>query len=505
MSLPCRNPSIYEARANDWRVGHLIYQVIVDRFAPTERMAAKAEHYAPPRRLFEWNEPIPAKRTYLGEERVSGGEVIFYGGDLPSLQSRLDYLQQLGVEVLYLNPIFEAFTNHKYDASDYFRIDPQYGTEAELKALAEELHRRGMRLMLDGVLNHIGRRAPMFQRAQSATDAPERDLFLFGEDYPNGYRGWRNVANLPELNLENAAAREMLWGGRDSVVRHYIREVGIDGWRLDVAPDIGPKFLREITDAAHAERADTVVIGETWNYPAEWMECLDGIMNMHCRSLLLELAAGKLSARLMARMLERMIDDAGIEGLLRSHQVLDNHDVPRLTTTVPQPALRRLARVLQFALPGCPVIYYGSEIGMEGGADPTNRSAMRWDLVTDENPELALVRQLVGLRNGNPALRVGDCLVLESEELLSFMRRTADPRETIVVMANPGARTVHETTAMRDSFFMDSAPLECLLTGERTQAHCGMLEVTVPPGQVRMFRTVDRGDTPGYSMFKRVP
>lgn len=95
--------------------------------------------------------------------------------------------------------------------------------------------------------------------------------------------------------------------------------------------------------------------------------------------------------------------------------------------------------------------------------------------------------------------------MLDGEELVSFIRRTADPCETIVVMANPDARTVHETTTMRDSFFMDSAPLECLLTGERTQAHCGMLEVTVPPGEVRLFRTVDRGETPGYSMFKRVP
>jgi len=499
---PSRQTAIHDRRRQDWRYGHIIYQVFLDRFEPSTRLAAKAEHYQSPRRLRGWDE-LPERGEYLEAERNSRQELDFWGGDLDSFLTRVGYLKDLGVEVVYFNPIFEAFTNHKYDASDYTRVDPQYGTNAELKLVVQELHAKGMRLLLDGVFNHMGRRAPSFQKALATGEG--RDFFAIGDHYRNGYRGWRNVRNLPELNLEDPAVRDRLWRAPDSIVRRYLGEYGIDGWRLDVAPDVGFEYLAELTASAHHERPDSVVIGECWNYPEEWLDSVDGIMNMHARTIAVEMVNGRMKPSVAMRSFERMVDDGGQEGLLRCHFVLDNHDLPRLRHVMPDDRKRAMLRFLQFVLPGCPVIYYGSELGMEGGHDPLNRAPMRWDLLRDDNTELAWVRQLVALRQANPALRTGDFRSLEADRLFAFLRVTDRARETLLVLANPSDEPLTEVVQIRDSRWMDAAPVVCQLTGKQAVVHCGLVEETIGPWEVRVYRTMDQGITDGYSMFKRVP
>jgi cyclomaltodextrinase len=490
-------------RMNDWRVGDIIYQVIVDRFAPSTRLHEKLPHYAAPRTLKEWNE-VPTQPGYYPEERISHGELQFWGGDLQSVHAHLDYIQQLGTGTLYLNPIFTAFSNHKYDTSDYTTVDPQYGTNAELGALADELHRRGMRLMLDGVFNHVGRRSVLFQRALERNGNPEEEYFTFDEKIPNGYLGWRNVGNLPELKLENPVVRQMLFEGEESIVCRYLTQEKIDGWRLDVGPDIGFQFLNALRESAHNIRPDCSIIGECWNYPEEWLHVLDGILNMHLRFLILGLLEGTHSPMLAGRQIETMIADAGIEGILRCHNVLENHDTPRLRHLVPELKDRHLARVLQFTLPGCPVIYYGGELGMEGGHDPGCRAPMRWDLLTDQNEDLAHTRLMVKLHQENPALRVGNFRLLASDQVLAYLRKTDDPTETIIVVVNPGQEERPIMVQIRDSRLMDAAPLECQLTGQKVSMMSGFLKMNVPARQAMILRTADRRQNPGYSMFKRV-
>ena len=497
-----RAKPVFDKRRADWRVGHLIYQVFVDRFAPSARLESKRHCYPEPITLRKWDE-TPGYGKFLPDHRVHENEVQFWGGDLESLHANLNYIADLGVDVLYLNPIFHAFSNHKYDAMDYFTIDPQYGTREELTHLVTDARRRGIRTMLDGVFNHMGRRAALFAKAADPA-APEREMFTFREEAKNGYLGWRNVANLPEIRLESEAVRRMVYDSPGSVVQSYIREVGVMGWRLDVAPDVGFEHLRGITEASRAAHPEAVVIGECWNYPDEWLRVMDGVMNMHARTLLIELTLGRISARRAGKAIERMIEDGGIEGILRSHMVLDNHDVPRLATTIPDQTSREFIRTLQFLLPGCPVVYYGSELGMEGGADPANRAPMRWDLVSDDNWDLAHTRKLIALRKENDALRVGDFRLLDGEGTLAFLRLTDRARETILVLANPSNAPVHEVIQVRDSRFMDAAPLECLISGDRVTVHCGFIEQSLPPKSIRVFRTVDQGTDPGYSMFKRV-
>jgi len=502
--LPCRStPGTLAHRLDDWRMGSVIYQIFVDRFAPSDRLASKKKLYAAPRRLREWEE-TPRRGKRVEEERNMEGELEFWGGDLASLRGKLDYLRDLGAEVVYLNPIFEAFTNHKYDAMDFMKIDPQYGTNEELVELVRDVHGHGMRVILDGVFNHIGRRSPLFIEAQQNPEGEKRDWFTFREKAPNGYLGWRDVANLPELRIENPDVAEYLWRGRNSVVRHYLREVGIDGWRLDVAPDLGTEYLAEITAAAHDEKHTSVVIGECWNYPEEWLNVLDGVLNLHVGHLIIDYCGGNLSSWKFTRALERMIHDSGIEGLLRCHLVLDNHDTPRLNHRLQDPDALRMARILQFTLPGSPTIYYGAELGMEGGHDPDNRGPMRWDLLEGENETLALHRELIRLRKVLPALRVGDMRLLDAEGLLAFLRIGEDPRQTVLVAANAGTDRIEETVQVRDSLLVDAAPLECALTGERVVMRSGLVDLGLEAGQIRVYRTADRGRGAGYSAFKRL-
>ncbi len=493
-----------DVRRADWRIGHVVYQIFLDRFAPSDRLDEKRALYASPRRLMSWDEE-PSRGAYLHDEHISEAETQFWGGDLHSLMGQLDYLRDLGVDLVYLNPVFEAFSNHKYDASDFRKIDPAYGTNEDLGALSRQCHERGMRLMLDGVFNHIGRRSAHFQSAIANGSGKNRDHYYIGENYRNGYRGWRNVANLPELNLENPDVREMVYRAEDSIVQGWIRDAGIDGWRLDVAPDLGFEVLGELTDAAHSADPQSCVIGETWNYPEEWLHVLDGVMNMHARLLILNLCDGKMGPGAFATAFERMVDDSDYEGLLRSHMVLDNHDVPRIQTLLEDPAMLRMARVLQFTLPGCPVIYYGSELGMKGGHDPLNRGPMRWETANDENEDLTFIKKLTAIRREFGALRYGNYRRLDAEELVAFSRTTDCARDTILVFANPSDEEVHDIMAVRNSRLMDVAPLECLLSGDHISMHCGVAEVTLPPKSIRVFRTLDWDQPGGYSLYKRVP
>lgn len=503
-ALPCRtDPATMKRRLDDWRSGGIIYQVFVDRFAPSDRLEEKREHYAAPRRLHAW-ERTPDRGKRVEEEHNMEGELEFWGGDLASLRARLDYIQELGTDVLYLNPVFHAYTNHKYDAIDYLRVDPQYGTNEELKDLADDLHARGMKLMLDGVFNHVGRRNPMFVEAKENPDSRYRSWFFFGDKIPNGYRGWRNVANLPELAVENPEVRKYLWEGHDSVVRHYLRETGIDGWRLDVAPDLGLEYLAALTAAAHEERPGSAVIGECWNYPEEWFGVVDGILNLHARFLITDFCEGRLTPSRAGRAIERMIEDAGIENILRCHLVLDNHDTPRQTHFIADKRDRNLARVLQFTLPGSPTVYYGSELGMDGGEDPRNRAPMRWDLLTEENETLALHRKLIALRNEAPTLRAGDFRLLDADNCLAFLRLGPDPRETVLVAVNPNDEAVEERVQVRDSLLVDGTAMKCAFSGRKLNTWSGMASIELGPKEACVYQNLDKGDGPAYSPFKRL-
>ena len=493
----------YAARENDWRNGALVYQVLVDRFAPSSGLEAKRGHYAAPRRLRAWDE-LPVRGEYLAEHGVWSHEIDFWGGDLDSLRGRLDHLRDLGVDVLYLNPIHDAWTNHKYDASDYHRVSPEYGDLQALDALIADVHANGMKIVLDGVFNHMGRRAAMFEQARADPGGAHRDWFAWLGDGTDA-RGWMDARNLPELNLENPAVRAFLYEAEESVVQSYLAR-GVDGWRLDVAYDLGFEWLGALTQAAHRRKPGSLVVGEIGNYPAEWLRCLDGVVGFTMRELVLRIAGGEITAAAGARMLARLVADAGIEPMLKSWLMLDNHDTPRLASVLPALGPRRLAQVLQFTLPGSPNLYYGSEVAMEGGDDPEMRAPMRWDRVRDAHPELAWMRALIALRRRHCALRIGDFRLLEADCLLAFERHTDRTADSVLVLANPTPDSVTETVLVPDSRLMNMGRLHDLLEPDAPPVivTSAVPRRTLPPHGVRVLAP-DTAAAHGYTAYKRVP
>ncbi len=490
-------------RAADWRNGAIVYQILVDRFAPSEDLDAKIDLYAPPRRLRDWSEE-PRKGVYSEEARVWTHEIDFWGGDLDSLRTNLDYVDNLGVDVVYLNPIFESFTNHKYDAWDYMKVDPVYGTREDLRELSDELHSRGMKLVFDGVFNHMGRQSPYFQEALHDENSEWRDFFVFTDQNDMGYVGWWDVENLPELNLENPKVQDYIYGKPDSVIQSYLREEGVDGWRLDVAFDIGFSILDELTRAAHEAKPGSLIVGEIYNYPEEWSPSVDAVMNMHGRLVVFNMLWGNIEAPVAADMWETMIADAGLEPILKSWFVLDNHDTSRLPTMMEEKWQQDMARVLQFTLPGSVCMYYGSELGMDGGEDPEQRGPMRWDLVNDENETLAFCKDLIELRKSQPALRYGDFRKLHTSKAFAFLRRTNSVHETITVVANPTDEYVREVLQLRESKYQDTQKLVDHYTGEIFEVHAGIIDVTVPPHKTLILLPNTVGSELGYNRFDRL-
>ena len=497
---------VFDAREKDWRNGAIVYQILVDRFVPSANLEAKKHLYPAPKILREWHEQ-PQRGVELEDQKLNSQELEFWGGDLQSAQTRLSHVQQLGATAVYVNPIHLAWTNHKYDALDYKAISPEFGNREDFKRFAAHAHQLGLKVVLDGVFNHMGRNAPQFKDAMANPQSPWRDWFSIGANYKGGARVWTGFQNLPELNLENPAVRQYLYEAPDSVVRGYLRD-GADGWRLDTAYELGLPYMRALTKAARKEKKDAVVVGEIVNYPDQWLTAMDGVMNFTLRQIILSTAQGELPSQVAARMTERMIQDAGIEPMLKSWNVIDNHDIPRIATQVPDAKQRRWVQSLQFTLPGSPNVYYGSEVGMTGGGDPENRNPMRWDWVSAQHPEMIWMKKLIDMHQQNRALRIGNFRRIESDRLFAFERFTNKTLETRLVLANPTASDITERIMVANAGLMDDTPLVDL-RGEDPQKQVttmgpGLLSITVPAQMVMVLKPVER-DLGGYSRYKRSP
>ncbi len=494
---------VFEAREKDWRNGAVVYQVLVDRFAPSANLEAKRSLYPAPKKLRPWSEQ-PARGTYVESVKVWSHEIDFWGGDLASTTSKLDYVQSLGANVLYLNPINLGYTNHKYDSLDYNVISPEFGSRDDVKKLAAELKRRNMKLVLDKSFNHMGRNSVKFKDAESNPKSPYRDWFVFDKSFKGGARAWVNAENLPELNLENPAVQAHVYSAPDSVVRSYLRD-GIDGWRLDVAFDVGFKYLGEITRAAHAEKPGSLVIGEIPNFPKDWLGPVDGVLHFGLRNLTIRMLNHQLDTPTFSRMLNRVIGDADYEHILKSWLYLDNHDTFRLATTVPDIKARRLAQVLQFTLPGSPNLYYGTEVGMTGGDDPEQRGPMAWDRVEAKHPELAWTKSLIAMHAKNRALRVGNYRPVDaSGDVIAFERYTDRIADSVLVLVNPSLKEVTTTVMIPNSKWMDGAKLIDQLGEAPASYHTMIAVVKLPPQSARIYKLDTLASPDGYTNFKRV-
>jgi glycosidase len=477
-----------------------VYELWVDRFAPPKDPKAIASKFPPPRAFHPWSEPAVPGHF----DKAAGywsHELEFWGGNLRGLQEKLPYIKELGVDVVYLRPVFDAYSSHKYDTTDYFRVAPEYGSNQDLVNLFSASHQQGMKVILDGVFNHVGTRFGKFVQAKAS--GKNRNWFTFSPKYPNGFLSFAGVPSLPSLNLDNPEVRGYLWNKKESVVRHWLDQ-GADGWRLDVAYELGPKYLEELTHAVHQEKKGAVVLGEIRGYPADWFPAVDGVFNFYALTIARQMLGGEIKGQQVGQMLEDMVADAPYENLLKSWLVADNGDTNRLASVVPDIKDRKLIEALQFTLPGSPMIYYGTELGMTGASDIAARSPMRWDLASPSNPDLKWIKSLVKVRHQFPSLRIGDFKTLRTNELLAFTRSTDRLKEAVVVVVNPTDHPVTESFGTRIGRAMSWATYRDALSVATLMAVDGIMKVTMPAKSVRMYSVaVPTGSS--YDPHRRIP
>jgi glycosidase len=334
-------------------------------------------------------------------------------------------------------------------------------------------------------------------------DNPYHDWFYFGDEYPTGVRLWADVQSLPELNLENDQVKDYIYRKEDSVIRTYLK-AGVDGWRLDVAFDLGYQVLRELTDYAHQEKEGSLIVGETWNYPKKWLEVMDGVMNFTLREIIFHAVKGEFSPKRTNELLKHMITDSGIDGLLKSWNILDNHDTDRLNHRLTTIQDQKLAQVLQFTFPGSPNLYYGVELGMKGGNEPENRAPMRWDLNTDENKVLKWTKSLIDLHQTERAIKIGDYLAIEAEKLIAYERFTDLVEDTTLIFMNPTSEEVDEFVLIPDSSLMNYSKFEVIL-GEAVKVEmiAGFLKIKLSKKSFAILKPVIKPAL-SYTPYKRV-
>jgi glycosidase len=364
----------------------------------------------------------------------------FMGGDLQGIIDHLPYLQDLGITALYLNPIFWAGSNHKYDAWDYLKIDPAFGDADLFKTLVEEAHQRGIRIMLDAVFNHCGDGFWAFKDVMEKGQASSyADWFcqLHGsiDQKPPNYQTCGGADYLPKLNTANPVVLEYLM----DVAVYWLREFKIDGWRLDVPWKIPQDFWQEFRRRVKAVNPEAYIVAEIWRDPLHWLQgdTCDAVMNYPQRDYILDFCSrDTMDAEDFDHFTRRLLQDYG-DIKIDQLNLLGSHDTPRLLNLCGGNKDRMvLAVIAMFSLVGVPMVYYGDEIGMDGNNDPDCRKCMNWDSALWDQRIYNIYRTMIQARHAHPALRSGNL-----ESLLVFngvyAYRRFDGDDEVVVILNP--------------------------------------------------------------------
>lgn len=405
-----------------WAQGAVVYQIFPERFANGDPSNDPADVEA-------WDLPPNVESQK--------------GGDLQGIIDRLDHLVELGVDVLYLTPIFKSPSNHKYNTYDYYQIDPSFGDEETLRTLIERCHERGIKVVLDAVFNHCGFGFFAFQdvlkRGEKSRYAHWFNIHSFPvqTDPPNYETFATGLAYMPKLMTHQPDVKDYLL----DVAVYWLREFGIDGWRLDVANEIDHQFWREFRQAVKAVNPQALIVGEVWHEASPWLQGdqFDSVMNYTLQHACYDFfAKGTIRARSFANRLAKVQVNHTQAVNLAMFNLLGSHDTERFLTSCGGD-LRRFALAVAFQLTyeGAPMIYYGDEVGMSGLNDPDCRRGMIWDPAEQNLELLAWYKELIALRRAYPVLQRGSCRTVWADSVSNvygFVR--FDGTEQVLVLLN---------------------------------------------------------------------
>lgn len=449
--------------------------------------------------------------VFLPDEQGQITNRDFFGGSLAGITEKLDYLKSLSVSTIYLNPIFEADSNHRYNTADYHAIDPMLGSEEDFRTLCREAHARDIRIILDGVFNHTGSNSRYFNAegfypepgAAQSTESPYFSWYSF-HPWPTDYDAWWGVHTLPAVNEEQPDYRRFIISDKDSVVRHWLRD-GADGWRLDVADELPDDFIAAIRAAIQAEKPNGYLLGEVWEdgsnkiaYSRRRRYLLGrethGLMNYPFRTALLAWLGGGDAAAFRDDM-ETIRENYPPAAFYGAMNFLGTHDTPRILTLLgveqtpedkgqraayrlsPAELARgqmklRLAAMLLYSFPGSPTLYYGDEAGMQGFEDPLNRGTYPWG--GEDGSLLAFFRRLGQLRAERVSMQCGIIRYLHAQGGGLVVERLHGTERTVTAL-NAGDTPLELTLPWDGRLCIDA------VTGQQFLSQNGTVRLTLPP------------------------
>ena len=469
-----------EAEVPEWYKNGIVYQIFPDRFARDEDWHERTEaanrkvneRRADMKRIIQ--EDWTRQAFYVRDETGKVVEWPMMGGSLKGIEGKLDYLRSLGVTCIYLNPVFEGSSNHRYDTGDYMHIDSALGTDEDFEELAAAAKERGMRIILDGVFSHTGADSIYFDKmgnyakmhpgeesvpgAWSNEDSPYRKWFKFDKNERYGYSSWWGVEDLPEVDENDPDYREFILG-EDGVVAHWMKK-GASGWRLDVADELPDSFIAETRARIKATDPEGLLLGEVWEDASNKISYgerrkyfmgdeLDSTMHYPLRDILLDYVNYTTGSSQAAERFMNIAENYPPQNLYATLNLLGSHDRARIMTMMAaeedySSATQKvkLLSTLQYCLPGVPCIYYGDEAGLLGNTDPANRSGFPWGF---ENLDLGYHYRMLGLMyDEHPAFKDGEFEFLSGtngidDDIFAFTRKGRDAagtEETLLVLAN---------------------------------------------------------------------
>lgn len=466
-NLPEWQLTVYKSsyKTPDFAKGNIIYHVFVDRFNRADGVKTKRK-YRLHESFSESPEVVSADGKYYADD--------FFGGNFNGIREKLDYLEELGVGIIYLSPIFKAFSNHRYDTGDYLKVDELLGTEDDFKRLLDAAHEKGMKIILDGVFNHSGADSLYFNKfgtydslgAYQSKSSPYYDWYYF-KKFPDEYACWWGCDNVPDLNKSNKDYRALVFG-KNGVVEKW-QKLGADGWRLDVVDELPIDFVNLLIKKIKSVNKDALVIGEVWEdastkvsygelRPYLLGDQLDGTMNYPFMNAIIAYVRDG-DEKFFKDTVQSILENYPKETVYCLMNSLGTHDTIRIINALSdvrahgwskthklgyklpdseyEKAKKKLylASVLQFTLPGIPSIFYGDEAGLQGFDDPINRRPYPWG--SEDKEILAHYKKLGLIRRENRAVFSGGFNMRDENGLVAYERTSGD--DEILIAVNAGA------------------------------------------------------------------
>lgn len=466
-NLPEWQLTVYKStyKTPDFAKGNIIYHIFVDRFNRADGVKTKRK-YRLHESFSESPEVVSADGKYYADD--------FFGGNFNGIREKLDYLEELGVGIIYLSPIFKAYSNHRYDTGDYLKVDELLGTEDDFKRLLDAAHEKGMKIILDGVFNHSGADSLYFNKfgtydslgAYQSKSSPYYDWYYF-KKFPDEYACWWGCDNVPDLNKSNKDYRALVFG-KNGVVEKW-QKLGADGWRLDVVDELPIDFVNLLIKKIKSVNKDALVIGEVWEdastkvsygelRPYLLGDQLDGTMNYPFMNAIIAYVRDG-DEKFFKETVQSILENYPKETVYCLMNSLGTHDTVRIINALSdvrahgwskthklgyklpdieyEKAKKKLylASVLQFTLPGIPSIFYGDEAGLQGFDDPINRRPYPWG--SEDEEILAHYRKLGRIRRENRAVFSGGFNMRDENGLVAYERAGGD--DEILIAVNAGA------------------------------------------------------------------